>query len=457
MSDIRQFNATFAELVDKLTVDQIKEALLPEERAKEYASEIKLLEHDIDLILSEKEIKFSAEFVRMITLLAQSNLHVWYIKDKMMAEPEDYIEQLRFAQDINGIRNHIKNLILKATGEATAAAERVTFLNYKDKKWYTEMLKNLEIKNMEILDLKIEDFAAILKTTPEDFPSQCKSIIEEKNFKYRKMEQDERDNLLLKIIKRIESGKLSVSGAHRKPDWEFGWSENLKEYEKNRDVFALTPKFIKPDRPIRMNGDYIVPSSDRFEFDFVDVLRRWLFDKYFKDKSTIYEFGCGSCQHLGVLAEMFPGKKIVGTDWVPSSIKIIDKLVEFNGWNMEGKLFDLFDPDKEFKLEEGSVVFTVGTMEQLGRDFEPFLQYLLSNPVGLCLHMETTKEFYDDNNLVDHLALEFDAKRGYLDGFLTRLKELEKEGRIEILRAQKIPFGSLYHDSYSLTVWKPVK
>jgi hypothetical protein len=93
-------------------------------------------------------------------------------------------------------------------------------------------------------------------------------------------------------------------------------------------------------------------------------------------------------------------------------------------------------------------------MEQLGSNFEPFLQYLLSNPVSLCLHLETIKELYDDRYLTDYLALKFDSKRGYLSGFLPRLQELEREGRVEILRAQRIFFGSLYHDSYSLIVWK---
>ena len=309
----------------------------------------------------------------------------------------------------------------------------------------------------KIFKLTLKDFARVFETTLEDFPAQCKSVIEERNFEYRKMGQDERDRLLLKIIKRIDSGRMSVSGAHRMPDWERGWSENLKEYEKTRDTYALTPKFVKPDLPVRLDGDYIVPSSDRFEFDFVDIQKRWLFNKYFKDKSAIYEFGCGSCQSFSLLAEMFPEKKIVGTDWVPASKKIIDKLVEFNGWNMEGRLFDLFNPDKSFRIKEGSAVFTVGTLEQMGRNFESFLQYLLSNPIAVCLHLETTKELYDDSNLLDYLALKFDAKRGYLDGFLTRLKELEKEGKIEILKIQKTPFGSLYHDGYSLIVWRPKK
>ncbi len=144
MNKLRQFDMTFAELVDKLTIDQIKEVLLPEEQAKNYASEIERLERDIDLIISEKGNKLSAEFIRMMILLAQANLHVWCIKDKMMDEPDNYMELLKLAQELNGLRNHIKNLILEETGKATPAAKRTTFLNYKYNKWYTDILKSLK-------------------------------------------------------------------------------------------------------------------------------------------------------------------------------------------------------------------------------------------------------------------------------------------------------------------------
>ncbi len=139
----RQINITFAELVDQLTIDQIKEVLLPEEQAKNYASEIERLEHDIDLLINEKEIKLPAEFLRMIILLAQVNLYVWYNKDKMTKEPDNYMELLRFAQDLNSLRNYIKNLILEETGEAALANRKAVFLNYDSDEWYTYIIKNI--------------------------------------------------------------------------------------------------------------------------------------------------------------------------------------------------------------------------------------------------------------------------------------------------------------------------
>jgi len=309
---------------------------------------------------------------------------------------------------------------------------------------------------MKVLKLTLDDFANLFQIEVDDFPGQCKTIIEERDFRYRKMTQSGRDELITDIIKTIDSDKLKVSGPNRHSHWESGWDENLKEYERTHNISVLTPKFIRSNQPVRLFRDYVIPYNPNFEFDFVDVLRRYLFYQYFRDKSVIYEFGCGSCQHLVVLAEMFPEKRIVGLDWASSSIKITNKLIEVNGYNMEGRLFNLYEPDNKLQLKEGSAVFTVGTMEQLGRNFEPFLQYLLSNSTSLCVHLETIKELYDDNYLPDYLAIKHDSKRGYLDGFLTRLKELEKESRVEILKAQRLCFGSLYHDSYSIVVWRPM-
>lgn len=307
---------------------------------------------------------------------------------------------------------------------------------------------------MKTLKLKLNDFARLFQTDTDDIPLECRTIVEERDFRYRMMAQSERDELITDIMKRIDSDELTVAGPHRQPDWEQGWAENLEEFERTRDIYALTPKFVKPNQAKRLDRDYVIPYSERFEFYFVDVLRRWLFYKYLKDKSVIYEFGCGSCQHLALLAEMFPEKRLYGLDWAVSSIDIVNKLAETNGWNMEGRIFNLFEPDNRLKLRAGSAVFTVGTMEQLGCNFEPFLQYLLSNPVSLCLHLETIRELYDDRYLSDYLAIKFNSKRGYLNGFLPRLQELEREGRVEILRAQRVFFGSLYHDCYSLIVWR---
>ena len=69
--------------------------------------------------------------------------------------------------------------------------------------------------------------------------------------------------------------------------------------------------------------------------------------------------------------------------------------------------------------------------------------------------MEPIEDLYDEDNLADYLALRYHRKRGYLSGFLPRLRTLETEGKIRILEIRRMFFGSLYHEGYSFVVWKP--
>ncbi len=116
----------------------------------------------------------------------------------------------------------------------------------------------------------------------------------------------------------------------------------------------------------------------------------------------------------------------------------------------------MLNPDPKFCLSSGAVVLTVGAMEQLNTRFEPFLLYLIRQKPALVVHIEPIVEIADTNTLFDFLAVSFGARRRYLTGFLPRLRALEKNGKIRIVKIQNTRIGSLYHDSYSLIAWKPL-
>lgn len=119
----RQFLLPLAELIDRLCVDQIKEVLLPANKAS-YAIEIGQLEHDIDLIIQDKDVRCTARLIRKVIVLAQMNLHIWHQKDAMAGDPARYHEFLKLAHQLNGIRNRMKNLLLEETGDRAPAAQR---------------------------------------------------------------------------------------------------------------------------------------------------------------------------------------------------------------------------------------------------------------------------------------------------------------------------------------------
>ena len=122
----RQFLPSFAELIDRLTVDQIKEVLLTD-RSEEMSKEIKAICQDIDVLINQKHIKLSARIIRIVVILAQMNVQIWHNKDKMKAEPEKYNEYLKLAHQLNGLRNQMKNLLLEESGEKDKSSERTNF------------------------------------------------------------------------------------------------------------------------------------------------------------------------------------------------------------------------------------------------------------------------------------------------------------------------------------------
>ena len=177
--------------------------------------------------------------------------------------------------------------------------------------------------------------------------------------------------------------------------------------------------------------------------------------KYFKNIDSIYEFGCGTGFNLVELAQLYPEKKLHGLDFVPAPKDLVNKLGEVYGWNMTGHLFDMINPDESFQLDKNSAVFTFGTIEQLAGKFEAFMQFLLKRSPALCISMEPTVELYDENNLIDFLAIKFHRKRGYTENYLPRLRELEAKNKIELLKVKRLFFGSMYMEGFSYMVWRP--
>jgi len=312
-----------------------------------------------------------------------------------------------------------------------------------------------EMRNCKI---RVKDFAYLFGTPSDDVPKECCKLINQFDFRYKKINSEERDQIILNVIKRIDSDQVSVSGKHRRNDWEKGWSENLGNFiEKSYDLNELKPRYLRPKQPIRLNQDYVIPYDDEFELNFYKVFRCWLYNKYLNEAEQIYEFGCGTGYNLVIIAELFPEKRLYGLDWAESSVKLVTEIAKSHGYNMSGILFDMFNPDENLPIPDNSIFLTMNSLEQLGDKHEKLIQFFIKKNPSLCINSEPFLELYDDNNLIDYLAIKYHKKRNYLKNYITRLKQLESENKIKIMNIHRIPFGSLYHEGYSLLLWKPIK
>ena len=110
----RKYLPTLAELVDRLSIAQLKEVFITEHK-EEYAQEIKDIVHDIDLILNDENVKLNGKDVRAIVVLSQMNLHIWH-NESEARKGNNAGENLLLTHGLNGIRNTAKNKIQENVG-----------------------------------------------------------------------------------------------------------------------------------------------------------------------------------------------------------------------------------------------------------------------------------------------------------------------------------------------------
>ena len=111
---MRKYLPTISELIDRLSIVQLKEVFIPEHK-NEYAEEIKAIIHDLDLELSEKSVILSGDDIRSIIVLAQMNLHIWH-NESEARKGVNAGENLRLTHGLNGIRNTSKNKLQESVG-----------------------------------------------------------------------------------------------------------------------------------------------------------------------------------------------------------------------------------------------------------------------------------------------------------------------------------------------------
>ena len=109
----RKYLPTLSELIDRLSIAQLKEVFISEHKA-EYAQEIADISHDIQLILDDSE-EVTAETIRAIVVLAQMNLHIWHNESNYRKGIKDG-NNLELTHGLNGIRNTAKNKIQEVVG-----------------------------------------------------------------------------------------------------------------------------------------------------------------------------------------------------------------------------------------------------------------------------------------------------------------------------------------------------
>ena len=131
---MRKYLPTVSELIDRLSIIQLKEVFITEHK-EEYAQEIKDIVHDLNKLGLEKEYDYSnlGELIRAVVVLSQMNLHIWHNETKYRAGKGD--GNLGLTHGLNGIRNTAKNKIQDTLGDGDRKDYKIDCIAAEFKDW----------------------------------------------------------------------------------------------------------------------------------------------------------------------------------------------------------------------------------------------------------------------------------------------------------------------------------
>tara|TARA_A100001015_G_scaffold2039_1_gene2777 strand:- start:11253 stop:12215 length:963 start_codon:yes stop_codon:yes gene_type:complete len=315
-------------------------------------------------------------------------------------------------------------------------------------------------KKSNTMNIDTKLLSKLFNTNRNEINKFCNKLYKNK-IRYYELSREERDSIIIKILNRIKQDSQIIASKGRKKKWYDGWKENLDLFKKNSDDKFLLPKFYtaRENKYFRLGGEIVRVEDSHFEVKMVNIFRNWYFRKYLRNREikNIYEFGAGTGHNLIELAKIFPEKKLYGSDFVASAVKLLKIVSKKHNINLQSFLFDMKSPNKKIKLLNGSAIYTSGALEQLSGKIERFVSYILKQKPEVVIHCEPAENFYNQNRLIDYLGFSFQNKRKYTNNLYAHLLKLEKKKKIKILKTLKSPFGSLMLEGYNLIVWKCVK
>lgn len=120
MDNKYRYNLSFAEKIDRLNICQSKECYSGTDK---YAQEIQDILHDIQIDL-DNGVKVTAEVIRAIVVLTQSNSAIWINEDfaRLNTNNTDYektAKALTYTHKLNGTRSIAKTWIQNLIGGRT--------------------------------------------------------------------------------------------------------------------------------------------------------------------------------------------------------------------------------------------------------------------------------------------------------------------------------------------------
>ena len=113
---MRKYLPTFAELVDRMSICTLKSIFIPANK-EAYQQEIDDIQHDLDMIIKEKNIVLSGRSIQAIQVNMLSNRYIWENESKCRAGDNQDFSLLKLTHSVNGVRSTAKNVLSQELGE----------------------------------------------------------------------------------------------------------------------------------------------------------------------------------------------------------------------------------------------------------------------------------------------------------------------------------------------------
>jgi len=139
----RKWLPNLSELIDRLSIHQLKEVFIPEHKDK-YAKEMKDIMHDIDIVIKEGDVDATSALIRSIIIVSQMNAHIWYNESKARSGESQDISLLKLTHGLNGIRNNAGNYILELIGQAERKDWKTDCLAAEFKDWEVSLIDDIK-------------------------------------------------------------------------------------------------------------------------------------------------------------------------------------------------------------------------------------------------------------------------------------------------------------------------
>ena len=301
--------------------------------------------------------------------------------------------------------------------------------------------------------LDAEEFSGLIGTAPS--PDARRFLeLSKSSLTYSAVTDPQKIDALAIIAQQAiwDHSRQPLSQEHRGQNWEDCWTWNLDQFRESPYEASLVPNYYlrHGTRPLRLRGRFIQPHHSTFQLAFFRALRAHLVETFVEPHpdAPLYEFGCGSGHNLFALKRRFGHRQaVIGADLSPSACTLANLV------GTGGVRFDLLDPEK-YKMEvlPESIVMTFGALEQVGTCAQEFINWLIKKRPRLCIHVEPLLEFYDQNDPLDRLPIQYHVARKYLKGLVPLLCGMQE---VEIVAKRKVRFGDLFNDGYSFIVWRP--